>query len=204
MCNLYSAGPAPHHSRSRWEKQVREAIEELESQRIFPGNNGVVARSVDGEPRAITMSWGFQREFANRPINNARDDKLEGRMWGKAFRESRCVIPVRWFVEWHQFERTASGKKRILSFREKEGFLWMAGIWEEQENRNFYSMITTGPSKQIESIHNRMPAILPTECIEEYLSSEQPPFELIRPYEGPLEIRELEKSTDDPEETLLL
>ncbi|MAS96711.1 MAG: hypothetical protein CMO55_26265 [Verrucomicrobiales bacterium] len=204
MCNLYIAGPAPQHMRTRWEKQVRDAIEELDSQRIFPGNSGVTARLVDGEPEAGVMQWGFERDFANRPINNARDDKLKGGMWGKAFRERRCVIPVRWFVEWHQFERTPSGKKRILSFQNPDGgYLWMAGLWEDVNGKLNYSMITTSPNDLMTPIHNRMPAILAPDSIDAYLESHEPPFDLIAPYGGDMELKELAKSIDDPNEGML-
>lgn len=79
----------------------------------------------------------------------------------------------------------------------------MAGLWEENQGRLCYSMITTRPNESMAPIHNRMPAILAPENIDSYLESHDPPVDLIAPYAGGIDVKELAKPTDDPGEELL-
>lgn len=125
------------------------------------------------------MSWGFRRSFpakakdkppVNRTIVNSRDDKLSGRMWGKAFRERRCLIPVATFFEWTE----RGGKKVPLAFeRPNDEWTWIAGIWEQpEESLKHFSMITTPPNEVVAPVHDRMPAVLSEDKIGDYLGGE--------------------------------
>ena len=49
-------------------------------------------------------------------------------------------------------------------------------------------MITTHPSPQMFPIHRRMPVILPEPDIEEFVVSDDPPHDLLKPFEGDLVI----------------
>ncbi|MEO8616887.1 MAG: SOS response-associated peptidase family protein, partial [Luteolibacter sp.] len=132
---------------------------------------------MDGSAR--TMSWGFRRSFAPkvkgrapvmRTIVNSREDKLDGRMWKKAFAESRCIIPAFSFFEWVDDH----GKKVPLRFsRPGDGWLWIAGIWEDHEDHGeCFSMNTTEPNDVVEPVHDRMPAVLQESQIAPYLAGE--------------------------------
>lgn len=84
-------------------------------------------------------------------------------MWRKAFTERRCLIPVSGFYEWSGVK----GHKRTHLFTNPDdGYLWVAGVWEENEefgrcySMRCYSMITTEANLLMKPIHNRMPAVL--------------------------------------------
>jgi putative SOS response-associated peptidase YedK len=117
----------------------------------------------------VTMRWGFERPQLG-TINNSREDKLSGPMWSKAFRERRCVIPASAFYEWSG----PKGHKQTHRFtRSDQGWIWIAGIWEE--SREFgpcFSMITTNANSMMAPIHDRMPAVLEEEQVPAYFAGE--------------------------------
>lgn len=97
------------------------------------------------------MHWGFRRAFAPkqqgrspvwRTIVNSREDKLSGPMWREAFARRRCLIPVSAFYEWE----VKDGRKRPLRFFRPSGeWLWIAGIWEDNEKHGRTLLIPTFP-----------------------------------------------------------
>ncbi len=90
-------------------------------------------------------------------------------MWQDAFHERRCVIPMSLFYEWGP---GAGGRKQAHEFHDPEDdYLWVAGIWEDGEGEigPCYSMITTTASPLMSPIHNRMPALLRPEEMQEWL-----------------------------------
>lgn len=177
MCNTYIV--RPKRDAQGLAQRVGEATARLASALVRKSDPGVVVR-VDG--RVELMRWGFHRGF-NPSINDARSDKLEGRMWKDAFHERRCVIPMSLFYEWGL---GVGGKKQAHEFREvDDDYLWAAGIWEESaEFGSCYSMVTTASSPMMSPIHDRMPAILRPEEMQEFLAGHGHWY--FRPFAGPL------------------
>ena len=67
-----------------------------------------------------------------RTIVNSREDKLDGRTWKEAFTLRRCLIPASSFYEWVEID----GRNVPLRFeRPSDEWIWIAGIWEEGEER---------------------------------------------------------------------
>lgn len=163
MCNTYIV--RPKRGTQGLAQRVSEATAKLVSELVRKSDPGVVVRA-DG--RAELMRWGFHREF-NPAINNARSDKLEGGMWKEAFHERRCVIPMSLFYEWGP---GSGGRKQANEFRDPgDDFLWAAGIWEEnQELGPCYTMVTTAASPLMSPNHDRMPALLRLEEMQEWLA----------------------------------
>lgn len=177
MCNTYVI--RPKRGAQGLAQRVGEATAKLASALVRKSDPGVVVRA-DG--RVELMRWGFCREF-NPSINNARSDKLEGGMWREAFHERRCLIPMSLFYEWGPGR---GGRKQAHEFRDPEDdHLWVAGIWEEsQELGPCYTMVTIAASPLMSPIHDRMPALLRPEEMQEWLAgSGRWDFQ---PFAGPL------------------
>jgi putative SOS response-associated peptidase YedK len=177
MCNTYVIGPK--RGAQGLAQRVSEATAKLASALVRKSDPGVVVRA-DGQ--VDLMRWGFHREF-NPAINNARADKLEGGMWSEAFRERRCVIPMSLFYEWGPGQ---GGRKQANEFSNpEEDWLWAAGIWEAHaELGPCYSMVTTGASPLMSPIHDRMPALLLSEEMQDWLAGTG--GQEFRPFDGPL------------------
>ena len=146
MCNAFNTAKKPD--------KLREAIKEVESKLIRRTDQAPV-KLATGE--MVSMRWGFQRKGLG-VVNNTRSDNLDSPMWKEAIEKRRCLIPAISYYEWSG----PKGNKLTHLFRSpNHGWLWMAGLWEE--NAEFgpcFSMLTTEANSLVSPIHHRMPAIL--------------------------------------------
>ncbi len=141
---------------------------------VAPGQQlPVIVRSGD-KTVAEVMKWGFVPFWSKdptrglRPINTVSESAFEKPMWREAVKHHRCLVPSRGFYEWKKIFK-ADGKldRRQAYFihpRDQElfAFAGIYSVWRDAEGHPFptFSIMTTGPNKQMEKIHNRMPVIL--------------------------------------------
>jgi putative SOS response-associated peptidase YedK len=129
-----------------------------------------------GEIDQEVMTWGFKPEWSNMTLFNSRDDKLEGRVWGKAFRERRVVVPVAGFYEWSG----PKNNRQPHAIHHADGSLmFMAGLWVTHEDERCYSIITSAASPWMQQLHDRQPVILKPQWVEEYLLGKEEPWDMI-------------------------
>jgi putative SOS response-associated peptidase YedK len=200
VCNTYVI--RPKRGAQGLARRVSEATAKLASALVRKSDPGVVMRA-DG--RVEIMRWGFHREF-NPAINNARSDKLEAGMWKEAFHDRRCLIPMTLFYEWGP---GTGGRKQAHHFRDPDDdYLWAAGIWEEHpELGPCYTLVTTAASPLMAPIHDRMPALLRPEEMQEFLAGtghwDFQPFTgpmVVASCESPLVMRKPKASSDSQPE----
>ncbi len=190
MCNLYDVGPRPAKLLHRWEQGIADLLGDITY--VAPGRTGIVVTGGGDEMRAQAMTWGFRRTFrtagkaVERRVNNSRDDKLDGRMWGKAFRERRCLIPTLRFYEWSGPKGSKS--KHAIGKGGEEAWFYIAGIWEESQGAPCYSMITTGAGEAMKGLHDRMPLVLADDSLQDYMDGVESAAALVAPYDGVLNI----------------
>lgn len=171
MCTAYEIGSNGNRLPARVKISTVDILSSFGKTRIVRPTLSAPVIMPDGELRE--MSWGFRRKFrgvngpVSRTIVNSREDKLGSAMWSESFHERRCLIPATSFYEW---DEGAGGKAVPLRFkREDDGWVLIAGIWEEGESGPCFSMLTTEPSACVQQYHDRMPAVLAEEHIEPYL-----------------------------------
>ena len=115
------------------------------------------------------LTWGlipfWSKEGKNSgKLINARSEGIEGKpSFRIPIRKKRCLVLADSFYEW----RREGNKKipyRILP--KDDGLLVMAGIWDQWDKDGYpvrsFSIITTSPNREVSSIHDRMPVILPS------------------------------------------
>lgn len=139
------------------------------------------------------MEWGLisvwsKTDSAPLKLINARQEGLtEKPMWKRLVKSHRCVVPARGFFEW---QKTDTGKQPFFITPKSGDVISFAGLWDEwtdpQGNRvKTYTIITTSPNKEMESIHNRMPAILNDKQMQIWLAptdlNEDQLHELLKP-----------------------
>lgn len=176
MCTAYEVSGKARGSDPGFLDAAAVAQLILEEQRIIRPTIPAPVIMPDGSLR--NMIWGFRRSFApkvkggkpvTRSIVNSREDKLDGNTWKKAFAERRCLVPASSFYEWVEL----NGRNLPLQFRRPgDEWIWIAGIWEEDERGECFSMITTEPNDVLEPVHDRMPAVLGDEQIRPYLDGD--------------------------------
>ncbi|MDR1608705.1 MAG: SOS response-associated peptidase [Deltaproteobacteria bacterium] len=131
---------------------------------IFP-TDIVAVQTGPGEYRP--MKWGFSG-FDKRPIINARSETaMEKPTFKRSMLQSRCLVPASGYFEWKK-----EGSKKIkYQFFRPQSLTLMAGLWRQETGLSTPSFVilTRAASPSLERVHDRMPVILPTNLMEDWL-----------------------------------
>lgn len=103
---------------------------------------------------------------------NARAETITSK---PAFRQAwaksqRCIVPASAYSEWP----SVNGQKQRHRVQSGDGQpLWFAGLWEvwrqADEEKHSFTILTVPPLPQIEWLHHRMPLMLSTEAVDDWL-----------------------------------
>lgn len=146
-------------------KQIRVGYNE-----IFPSNH-VVTLAVNQESEIVpgVTKWGFQGFKKGQLMINARAETVEEKKtFSKAFRETRCVFPMTGFYEWDQ------NKQKLLFSPEDSKILYAAGFYRIHKTGAGFEtesiIMTTKPNETVAPIHDRMPLIIPSSHIKDWIT----------------------------------
>src|SRR5262249_36410613 len=158
---------------------------------------------VPGSRLLARYRWGFYNPFdPKRPLVNARADKVaKSPVFRKAFRETRCLVPVDGYYEYRQSD-PAGRKRRYLFQPDNKGFA-VAGMGQQEGEARTYTFITTEPNGVAAEIHNRMPVLLHKADYDRWLDPAKTVDDLLamlRPWDGPLTATETPKGVAKKEE----
>lgn len=184
MCGRYTLS-AGHEALAR--EFLAEFAEEMRMSwnpryNITPGT-GIVGIHEDrdkGGRKAEVFHWGLVPSWAKDPdigykLINARAETIaEKPSFRDAFRYRRCLVPANGFYEW---DRTKSPRQPYYFHPGSQDFMALAGIWEHWLHPSgseilSVSLITTEANSLMQSIHHRMPLILPKTAWASWLSTE--------------------------------
>lgn len=136
----------------------------------------------------LVPSWAKDSSIGQKMINARAETVAEKPTFRQAFKRQRCLILADGFYEWRR-----EGKVKqpyYIHFSDNRTFAF-AGLWEcwakeGEPPLESCAMLTTGPNAVMESIHQRMPAILSPKDYELWLDcgtqNPQPLFPLLQPY----------------------
>lgn len=107
---------------------------------------------------------------------------FQKKMFCNAIEKRRCVIPSSGFYEWSII------KEKYKFFRKDDEVLYMAGIYDTDDNGERFAVLTTEANASVLDIHGRMPLILEKSQVRKWLNEndeykeilEQTPVELNR------------------------
>ena len=157
--------------------------------------------STPSEPAArelVALRWGLIPFWAKDPaigsrMINARSESVADKpAFREAFRKRRCLVVADGFYEW---KRLKAAKQPYFIFMEDRSPFAFAGLWERWKPRagqldkitgpgrpevtmsadgrvESCSFLTTGPNELMETIHDRMPVIVPPEHWDTWLDPE--------------------------------
>ncbi len=130
--------------------------------------------------------WAKDEKIGNKMINARAESITEKPSFKHAFKQRRCLIPADGFYEW----KNQNGKTPFRIKLKNDQPFAMAGIWEAWKNPEntiiySFSIITTTANELMQSIHERMPVILPQESEEIWLNSNKQDelLALLKPYD---------------------
>ncbi len=144
----------------------------------------VIAFGRKGRPCVFPMQWGFTIP-GTRPVFNARIETASVR---PHFRDGwaghRCVVPASSFYEWKHLP-APGGKSRTAerySIRPSgESVTWLCGLYRLEEGLPHFVIITMeSASEGMRAIHSRMPLILPSSSLDDWVNPRVPPENTIR------------------------
>ena len=165
---------------------------------IAPTQDVPVVASDKRGTRLGLLRWGFVPAWADDPsigsrmINARAESLLDKPAFKQAAVSRRCLVPADGFYEWAAEDGHKVPYWIHSPDREPMGF---AGVWERWHHRGtepVFSMaiITVDANDQIQHLHDRMPAIIPTADRPAWLDAETPiadALSLLKPYESALE-----------------
>lgn len=149
---------------------------------IFPSDIvPVLANSRQQDVQPFAMRWGYT--FPNsKPVINARAETAAIKpMFKDGMKQRRCLIPATHYYEWEHRGRQ-SIKYAIRPERSK--MLYLAGIYHLEKHDGVivptFTVLTCEASPGISFIHDRMPVILPSEIVTDWLDSRNDAVEVIQ------------------------
>ena len=183
MCNAYSLTRSRDEVAAWLRGQINTLYDPPQDYRpryrVGPRQQGLIATA----DAVGVASWGFVPAGVpsdrRRLWTNARDDKVQagGWPWKLAVRKGRCLVISDGFFE---PEKRALDKSPApwSYYRLADGGLFaMAGLCID----GTYTVITTAANAAIR-VHDRMPVILDPEEARAWLTADDPPLDLLRPY----------------------
>ncbi len=166
----------------------------------------------EGTSKLAQFRWGLipfwsKDENIGYKLINARSETIhEKSSFKQAFEKRRCLIVASGFFEWKKIGKQKIPMYITLKTRKPLSFAGLWEIWKSPEGDEIKSctIITTSPNKLMESIHNRMPAIMPAEHREQWLDNshfdESKLKQSLMPYsDAEMEVWEVNKNVNSPQ-----
>lgn len=124
----------------------------------------------------LIPSWAKDPEIGSRLINARAETLAEKPSFRSAFRRRRCLILADGFYEWKTAPDLKSKIPMFIHLKTSRVFAF-AGLWElwsssDGSEIRSCTIITTQPNELMQTIHNRMPVILPPEAYKDWLDPE--------------------------------
>lgn len=154
-------------------REIRKILDQIDAKyennnkktgEIFPTNTAPILTASNLSIEPDLAIWGFPNYNNKGVLINAR---AETALEKKTFRESivsrRCVIPSNGFYEWD------SSKQKFLFTRKESEILYMAGIFSYYQDECRFVILTTAANESMMDTHNRMPIVLETDDVEQWI-----------------------------------
>ncbi|MGJ0237002.1 SOS response-associated peptidase [Novosphingobium fluoreni] len=204
MCNLYRMNKPIDEVGRLFRAQPQVGRNSAEG--IYPGYPGLVVAN----GQVSTMTWGFPLVLKSKktgeplkpkPVNNAREDKLNTPFWRDSFARRRCLIPV---TAWAEAEGAKGSMTRTWHALEGHELFAVAGVWRQtQEWGAAYSMVMVDGCEQMADVHDRMPTILRSEDWSQWTDgTPDEAFQLCKVCPDPLRIERTAEPWFKPQSSL--
>ncbi|MGE0681240.1 MAG: SOS response-associated peptidase [Candidatus Binatia bacterium] len=114
----------------------------------------------------LIPSWAKDSSIGNRMINARAETVAEKPSFRRALQKRRCLVLADGFYEWKTEGKKKTPMYIALTDHKPFGFAGLWETWKSPEGETIHSctLITTTPNALMESIHTRMPVILPRDA----------------------------------------
>ena len=140
----------------------------------------VIASNRSGAKSVFQMKWGFTGRTL---LMNARTETVPTKAtFRDAWASHRCIVPASWYFEWEHLIGN-DGKKRTgdkyLIQPKGSPMTWLCGLYRIEDGLPVFVILTREPGEEIRFIHDRMPLIMPGDCVDEWIRPDAKPEELV-------------------------
>ncbi|PIR21687.1 MAG: hypothetical protein COV44_11810 [Deltaproteobacteria bacterium CG11_big_fil_rev_8_21_14_0_20_45_16] len=152
----------------------------------------------------LIPSWAKDSSIGNKMINARAETVAEKPAFRKPFAKRRCLVLAAGFYEWQRLNDT---KRPHYIYAYDGDLITFAGIWDEWkipegELVRSACIITTAANDFIKPIHDRMPVVIRSEELDEWLNPDADPVKLTRllrsPPDGFLKAHSVSKFVNHP------
>ena len=144
----------------------------------------VIAPNKNGNRSAYPMKWGFTIKASKTPVVNARVETAYSKdLFKDAWLRRRCIIPASWYYEWEHFHtsdgKTNTGSKYLI---QPKGAMstWLCGLYRYENDLPVFAILTREPTQEVSRLHDRMPLMLPSEKIDDWICPGSDPKSLLK------------------------
>lgn len=147
---------------------------------LCPTQDSPVLRLVEGERQFDQMRWQLVPDWEPRfstkltTINAKSESVFDSPLFRDLICSRRCIVPLSGFYEW----KTEGQQKRPFKIHlQNNAIMSVAGIWDKWRpgtplERRSFSILTTAANRFMREIHDRMPVILDSSVLEDWLNPE--------------------------------
>jgi len=176
---------------------------------VIRQNRKTGERSLDLIRWGLVPHWCKDPQGGRRPINAKAETIAKLPMFGDAYAQRRCIVPVDGFFEWRAIKGARAKQPYAIAMKDGSPF-GLAGLWENWRNpitgewERTFAIITVPSNALVAQIHDRMPAILEAASYERWLGPEPGPRDLLITYPSepmiiwPISTRVNAPENDDP------
>ena len=140
----------------------------------------VIAPNRSGLRQVYPMKWGFKGRSL---LLNARVETAGSKAtFREAWNRHRCIVPASWYYEWEHITEEGGRKRTGDKYRinpKRSGLTWLCGLYRIEEGLPVFVVLTRKADDSILFIHDRMPLILPEECIDRWICPDTRPETLL-------------------------
>ncbi|GCE10954.1 SOS response-associated peptidase [Tengunoibacter tsumagoiensis] len=155
----------------------------------------------------LIPSWAKEESIGSKMINARAETLAEKPSFKRLLHSKRCLIVADGFYEWSQEAGSKHKTPMYITLEDQEPFAF-AGLWDVWKDSTGQAVrtctiITTEPNELMQSIHNRMPVLLPREArdawIDPRMHDEQALLHLLKPYPSSAMVaRPVSRLVNDP------
>ncbi len=141
---------------------------------IAPKQNIPVIFNNGGKIQEKEMSWGWNTNFSDQPLINAKSETISSLPTFKPYLHQRCLIPADGFYEW------TKDKTPIRFMRRHDEPFCFAGLWRVTQRKPYdveidvFSVVilTRPPVAPVTQFHNRMPFVVEPHNYDNWLKND--------------------------------
>jgi putative SOS response-associated peptidase YedK len=155
---------------------------------ITPGmaTPGIIWNKGTNEDLALEdLFWGITSKDKKLIINARAESVTKKSMFADSIRNRRCILPAAGFYEWD------ASKTKFRFKRADEKPIYLAGFYDLSDNKDSFVILTTAANASMKPVHDRMPVMIDTGNVRDYLKDPAAALEMLKE-----PMPELDRSSD--------